>query len=239
MHLPLRLLSVRLFPICRLVFICATTFIVMKPAASPASDDGLPIGPADAFKVLFIGNSHLFVNDVPARVQKHLQPFKGRIAVRTFARGGARLSSFTRRHDVTAALTTSHWDVVVLQEATASFLSPEGRRHFHEAVKWFSQRVPAKAQIILYQTWPWRADSRYFAGTSSNAAKLWEAQQLEHRRAARLERITIAPVGPCWMKSSRRAALYSNDGNHASIAGSSLAAAVIARTIVRNGHNGC
>ena len=56
---------------------------------------------------------------------------------------------------------------------------------------------------------------------------------------ARRPRVIIAPVGTCWVGSAKRAAFYSADGNHASVAGSRLAANVIAQTIARGVASGC
>lgn len=196
-------------------------------------------GKPAAFSILFVGNSHLFVNDVPRRVQQHLQAAKGRTRIQTFARGGAQLSSFTHRADVSAALNSRVWDVVVLQEASATFLSPGGRQRFRRAIDWFRQRIPRKTRIVLYQTWPWRDGSRYFSGRGSNTKHMWQVMSRAYAEVARRPRVTIAPVGHCWVGSAKRAALYSADGNHASVAGSRFAARVIARTIARGVPSGC
>ena len=68
---------------------------------------------------------------------------------------------------------------------------------------------------------------------------MWAAMQAEYAKARQNSRIVVAPVGQCWVKSPRRAEFYSDDGNHASAAGSSFAAAVIARTISAGRHTGC
>ncbi|MFY0613001.1 MAG: hypothetical protein JXQ99_15840 [Hyphomicrobiaceae bacterium] len=196
-------------------------------------------GKTGTFSVLFVGNSHLFVNNVPQRVQHRLRAAKGRTRILTFARGGAQLSSFTKRADVKAALTNRVWDVVVLQEASATFLSPGGRQRFLNAVDWFRQRIPHETRIVLYQTWPWRDGSRYFHGRASNTKHMWQAMRQAYAQVARRPRVTIAPVGTCWVGSAKRATLYSADGNHASVAGSQLAARVITRTIARGASAGC
>jgi Domain of unknown function (DUF4886) len=193
----------------------------------------------DTFNVLFIGNSHLLVNNVPAKVQRRLQAGKGKTSIRTFAYGGARLLSFTRRADVAAALKTTNWNIIVLQEASATFLTPKGRRNFHRAVRWFRRNAPSKTHIVLYQTWPWRSGSRFLGRRGSNATEMWSAMQAEYAKARRSRGVTIAPVGHCWVRSPRRDQLYSADGNHATIAGSNLAAAIISNTIIRGARQSC
>ena len=182
-------------------------------------------------RILFIGNSHLFVNNVPRRVQSRLKSAKRAASIRSFTAGGARLSDFVGRHDIETELSTGPWNVVVLQEATASFLSADGRRQFQRSVDWFADRIPADTKIVLYQTWPWRAGSRYLAGRTTEA-RLWRNMTATYSDMTQRPRITVAPVGACWMASSNRRALYSSDGNHASVAGSDLAADVIAATIL-------
>ncbi len=189
--------------------------------------------------MLFVGNSHLFVNNVPERVRIRLQAERGETTVRAVTQGGARLISFTYRKDVQSLLTEQHWDVVVLQEASVSFLAATGRKSFHAAVNWFARRVSKDSRIVLYQTWPWRDGSRYLARTSFTSAAMWRAMQRAYaKHEGRLD-LTIAPVGTCWVNSKARANFYSEDGNHASVAGSQFAADVIARTILLGRRVGC
>ncbi len=206
--------------------------------ASLASD--APAAKTSArFNVLFIGNSHLFVNNVPAQVQRRLQALKGPTRIQTFARGGAQLSSFTHRADIASALKSRDWDIVVLQEASATFLSPHGRQRFRQAVGWFMRKIAPKTRVVLYQTWPWRDGSRYFQGRASNTRHMWHAMRRAYGEVARRPRVIIAPVGTCWVGSAKRTTFYSADGNHASVAGSRLAAHVIAQTIARGVASGC
>lgn len=187
------------------------------------------------FRVLFIGNSHLFVNDVPGRVRGLLRKTKGAVHIRKITKGGARLVYHRNRGDVARVLKSGGWDVVVLQEATATFLSPSGRKTFHQSLDWFLSRTPKGVPVVLYQTWPWRAGSRYLNGQGINSAGLWTVMRKAYATAGRRRRVIVAPVGERWMRSAKRHVYYSNDGNHASLAGSKLAARVIARTILRTG----
>ena len=61
----------------------------------------------------------------------------------------------------------------------------------------------------------------------------------EYARAGLNARITIAPVGKCWVQSAHKQSFYSSNGNHASVAGSAFAAKIIARTIVNGKAVGC
>ncbi|MGI9521567.1 MAG: hypothetical protein ACR2PG_07950 [Hyphomicrobiaceae bacterium] len=190
-----------------------------------------PFAEFSKFNVLFIGNSHLFVNDVPLRVKTRLLSKAKSVHIKTFAHGGARLIDFVHRADVASALENADWHAVVLQEATASFLSSAGRRQFHRAINWFVRKISPPTRIIVYQTWPWRNDSPFLRGRSS-AGQLWKTMMVEYAKLANQPRLVIAPVGTCWVTSPARNSFYSSDGNHAAVAGSRFAAKVISRTIL-------
>lgn len=194
---------------------------------------------APPFRVLFIGNSHTLVNDVADQVRRRLEVSRGTAVVEKIAKGGARLSSFARRSDVVSKLGSATWDVVVLQEASATFVLPDGPKRFHEAIDWFERQIPDRTRIVLYQTWPWQDDSRYLKRYGTTSEAMWGVMQREYAKAGKRGRIDVAPVGPCWLRSPARATFYSADGNHASPAGSRLAADVIARTIENESRERC
>ena len=214
-------------------------FVLVLGSGAMFAPDARSETAAAPLKVHFIGNSHTIVNDVPSQVRRQLQASKGASVVDSIVKRGARLISFTRRMDVVSKLEGTGWDVLVLQEASATFVRPEGPSRFHEAIDWFRQRVPARTRIVLYQTWPWRDDSRYLRRYGSTSQTMWGVMRREYAKAARGARIDVAPVGSCWLDSPERETFYSTDGNHATPAGSRLAADVIARTIENGSRQRC
>ena len=219
----------------RALFLVGTIVVLWADARAMAAE----AKQQSAFKVLFIGNSHLFLNDVPLQVRERLRAEKWDVEIRMFASGGARLVDFTRGAVVADALKAKRWDVVVLQEASISFLSAEGRRNFHRSLDWFLGRLPQETRVVLYQTWPWQNGSPYLFGRAEDESKMWVVMQAEYAKAEENSRFVIAPVGRCWVNSPRRAAFYSADGNHATAAGSTFAATVIAKTISDGRHIAC
>ncbi|MEM9027283.1 MAG: DUF4886 domain-containing protein [Pseudomonadota bacterium] len=196
-----------------------------------------------AFTVLFIGNSHVLVNNVPGRVAKRLdavvgpsrKPVTARIAI-----NGARLSDFAGRDIVKTALKRISWDILVLQEATASFLSSSGRKNFHASLNWFMRHKPTTTRVVLYQTWPFQSHhwlyhrpnlTRYERPKSPD--QMWTWIRSAYQTAVQRNRVTLAPVGHCWLAAENTSSFYSSDGNHASVAGSNLAAEVLTQAIVR------
>ena len=197
-----------------------------------------------ALKILLIGNSHTRLHDVRSRLARQLAarvgpervPVVGRIA-----RDGARLFDAAGRPDVVAALALTDWDIVVIQEATASFLYPTGREAFHSALGWFVGNTPASARLVLFETWPWIERHRLYRGElppayerPRDAAEMWDWMATHYGAAARRHgaAITPAPVGRCW-RETRPDLYYSRDGNHASETGAEYTAIVLADTISR------
>ncbi|MEM8973695.1 MAG: SGNH/GDSL hydrolase family protein [Pseudomonadota bacterium] len=216
-----------------LIVICALLFTNLASAQSPTADQGTQPTKQDAIKILFIGNSHLLVKNVPVQVRGILLKTHRGISIRSMAVGGARLSHFAGRSDVAAALKTTKWDVVVLQEASVSFLTAQGRSTFHKSVNWFIRQLRPETRVVLYQTWPWRTGSGFYGARQFNEKTMWAAMRNEYQKIAQRKRLVIAPVGRCWVQSPRKAAYYSSDGNHASSAGARFAARVLAKSIAK------
>ncbi|MEL6226303.1 MAG: hypothetical protein AAFR01_04705 [Pseudomonadota bacterium] len=196
-----------------------------------------PAAPSQ-LNILFFGNSHLIGHRIPKRVRKRLtKEFGGQpqVVVKRVGFNGARLSQFVGRASVQDVLNERRWDVIVLQEATASFLTPGLRAQFHGALNWFVKTAPASARIVLFQTWPWRNDHLYFrkdlVGGPRNADHFWRIMTREYEMALRDHPVTIAPVGQCWLMSPEVNALYSGDGNHATRTGAVLITDILTRTI--------
>ena len=203
----------------------------------------------DAVKVLFIGNSHVMVNGVPERVARRLAGQLAQAADGSgprpvvpvmIAKGGALLRHAAGRADVVEALRRFRWDAVVLQEATAAFVTPRGRRSFQEALDWFGETIPRATPVVLYKTWPWLAHYPWFrpgkvaADADVGAGRtdqLWARMQKAYAAALRKHPWTVAPVGDCWVREPASDTLYSPDGNHATSKGAEFAARIIAEAI--------
>ncbi|MEO1720641.1 MAG: hypothetical protein AAFR23_10515, partial [Pseudomonadota bacterium] len=113
--------------------VLSVTILVATIATASANDIGRTAIEPASLSVLFFGNSHLIAHDVPRRVSNRLRAqYRDGTTVRVRRVGfnGARLSQFVKRPSVQGILAKDHWDVVVLQEATASFLTPALRRQF-------------------------------------------------------------------------------------------------------------
>lgn len=174
-------------------------------------------------KVLFIGNSHTYYNDMPATFAKICKDNGEEVDVTMIARPGAGWQDHIMAPDVRFNIVHGKYDVVVLQHCA----HPQGDlNEMEDAGKRLIELVTLSgARPVLFMPWPAEADG--IAG-------------LEEIRAAyrKLEIMTgcdLAPVGEVWcsfLEAFPEIELYDNDGQHASKAGSSIAAVTIAETIL-------
>src|SRR5256712_3057541 len=67
-------------------------------------------------RVLFIGNSYTYVNDLPAMFAGLARSGGHRVETAMVAEGGATLAEHAASAATSAAITSKKWDVVVLQE---------------------------------------------------------------------------------------------------------------------------
>jgi len=191
-----------------------------KPA--PSGQDG-------ALRVLFLGNSYTYYNNLPRLVEEFAAAAgKRKIETRMIAPGGASLADHLANSRTLEAIRAGQWDFVVLQEQSqlGAVYLVNGEPHVANAEAFFAAARALDAEIrkagaktVLYHTWP-RRDA-----PDSDRAMLDYA----YAHIARELNATVAPVGRAWQRARtelRGASLYADDGSHPSIAGSYLAAAV-------------
>ncbi len=170
-------------------------------------------------RVLFIGNSHTFYNDMPKLFADICRENGCGVAVTMLAHGGKGWDFHLKEPEVRFNILYGGYDAVVLQHTA----HPMGDLDVMEAcgkelVAWVAQ---SGARPILYMTWTAREDGE--------AAQPQMAEA--YRRLQRQTGCELAPVGEVWWEYHGKhpeTELYDGDGRHASLAGSRLAAAVIA-----------
>ena len=172
--------------------------------------------------VLFIGNSFTARNDVPAMIARLAAARGHHLTHRLLWAGGASLRMHWNKGEAQRAIAEERWDRVVLQEQ--STLPIKNAKRFHENVRLFAEPVRAAgAALVLYATWA-RAHAPETQGALTDA---YEAIGAELGA-------TVAPVGRAWARvlaTPGHPDLYDADGSHPSLAGSYLAACVLAETL--------
>jgi hypothetical protein len=181
-----------------------------------------PSQPTAPIRVLFIGNSLTYVNDLPAMVAA-LGRFAGTpIEYDTVAVPEFSLEDHWNLGPARAAIRRGGWTWVVLQQGPSAL--PASRVLLVEYAKRFDQEIQrAGARTAMYMVWPSRARRGDFPGVSRSYAA-----------AAAELRATLLPVGDAWQEAwaiDAGVPLYGRDGLHPSPLGSWLASLVIYRQL--------
>lgn len=208
--------------VCTLLVACGGT---ATPPSGPTgggttggTTSGSTGGATPAIRILWIGNSYTYVNDLPALVTSlsraaNRLPLPVNTAV---LEGGQTLKGAYNRADL-AAVIARGWDVVVLQEqSTTPLTAPDTMRKYGTLLAEAAKR--AGARVLLFETWP-------EAGAATNAPLIRAA----YEALARVTDGVLVPVGQGW--STLAAArpdlsLYLEDGSHPSPTGTYLAACI-------------
>ena len=181
--------------------------------------------PADATHVLFVGNSHLYVHEVPHIVQRLVPDGEPPLAFDALLAAGVRLEWHVTEGDVARFARSNDYDVVVLQPQSTELL--ENQPNFAAQVQALDA-AGGDARTVLMQTWP-----RDHRDEWAKAYAPLPAEWNEHTWATAQGAWETSPVGNVWLCTfdKTRIDLWSHDGNHASIAGAFVAALVLYRTI--------
>ena len=187
----------------------------------------------DPIRVLFIGNSFTYVNNLPELVEG-LAP-KGRVETEQVTVGGATLRQLWNEGKAVTAIRRSRWDYVVLQEQSmlgASLVDGEPvisdpARLFWPAARLFDQEIrKAGAKTVLYLTWGQKGPA---------ASKNFDALAHAYMTIGKELNALVVPVGLAWQAALAERAdlpLYMDDGSHPAPAGSYLAAMTFVATLL-------
>ncbi len=185
--------------------------------------------PQDCLRVLFIGNSYTYTNDLPG-VFAHLAA-AGKHAVETAqaAQGGWTLAEHAASAETLKTLQAKQWDYVVLQEQSQLPASVSYRAQaMYPAAAALAQQIRANgSQPILFDTWA------HQDGWPEENQNDYSAMQNEINRgyleAAKQIDAPLALVGYAWAAVHQQhpeIQLWQADGSHPSESGTYLAACV-------------
>jgi hypothetical protein len=211
--------------------------LARNPFAPVAAGDlRLARSDRDGVRVLFVGNSLTFRNDLPALV--HGLGRRKPIFAGSFTAPGWQLRQFAGDHELDRLLRDVHWDVVVLQEQSQvpSFSASDRAQEFTPYVQQLADEIRANdAQPLLFVTWAHRTGDRRNVEDDTYSAMQQRVDD-GYRDAALASASAVAPVGPAWAEALTRRPqleLWAGDGTHPSRAGSYLAACVFFALLTR------
>ena len=189
-------------------------------------------------KILFIGNSYTYYNDMPHTYFDQIAQAAGvDVEVDAITCGGWTLEKFADHRtefgaQVETALQENRYDAVIVQEQSVRPAAEHGYAAFFDAVRKLQGRISAASpRTVLYQTWG------HEAGSDTLKAHRWTNEEMTWRLAASYHAIAaelgleVACVGHAFfdlLTSAPHIDLYAHDKrSHPSPTGSYLAALVL------------
>ncbi len=194
-------------------------------ATDGTAPDAAPDAPA--LRVLFVGNSYTFVNDLPGTVAAILDATSPAGAeIESVTLGGARLADHWETTGARARIERGGLDVVVLQGQSLEAVS--GAADFQAYAARFSGALAAVgARGVWYATWARR-------DVEASPETLWPAIEAQYALAAARNGDALARVGAAFeiaLLAMPEVPLLAEDRSHPTPAGTLLAGCVIARAI--------
>lgn len=204
------------------IFSLAVLLLTFTCMATAAAQTAAPAAPKsnDALRVLFVGNSYTYYNNLSAIVAAFAAaaPNAKQLLPKDHTMGGATLEKLWNLRTTRDVLALERWDFVVLQEHSYWPISaPE--RMFDAACQFDLAGKAIGAKTILFLTWARQASPG--EQPLLNAAYASDATRLG---------ALIAPVGPAWqiaLALDPNLSLYAPDGRHPSATGSYIAACTL------------
>ncbi len=181
-------------------------------------------GCAAQTKILFVGNSLTYTNDLPSLVRSIAKADGVTLNADMIAFANYALEDHWNEKNVSGALEKTRYDFVIFQQGPSALQT--SRQNLMEYTLRFSSLCQSRqAQMCLYAVWPSVERSFDF----DNAI-------LSYAMAADSSSSILLPAGEAWkqvLSKKKNFPLYSPDGFHPSIHGSYLAAMVIYATIFK------
>lgn len=217
------------------IFLSIFIILIFLPAANIFAEKINALKSNNAFdyfsadrplKVLFIGNSYTYVNNLPDMLAGLAASAGTPMETKMIAEGGATLQDHWEKGLALKAIHETTWDYVILQEQSelgATYIvNGENRitdpQYLYKYARLFDKEIKKSgAQTIFYSTWA-RRNSPKTDQATLNYAYMSIAGELKDK---------IAPVGIAWQEIRRKdpkLELYIEDKSHPKDAGTYIAA---------------
>ena len=203
---------------------CGATGFVTSP------DSGVDAGVAAPLRVLFVGNSYTYVNDLPSVVHALGDATPGAsVDVDSVTVGGATLESLWDTTFAPSRIASGHYDVVVIQgNSLDAFGTGE---FFYPYAHLFADAVKASgARLVWYETWARQAGDDVYAGGVTTPAFMTRSIDHGYRYVSEQWGGAVGRCGVAWQRALAALPtvnLYASDGSHPSPAGTLLAACTL------------
>jgi hypothetical protein len=175
-------------------------------------------------RVLFIGNSHTMVNDVPELFARLAKQSGIQVEKRMIAEGGKTLEYHAGTEVVKENILHGDYDWIVLQHWAHPFNQTYAKSMENGARQLFELIGKTKSKGVFYKPWP----------RKSTAPGEYPLMSETYAQLAQQYNAALANVGDVFEKYRALypgEVMYADDGEHASLLTSNIAAYVILRTI--------
>ena len=205
------------------------------PETEPETDP--PLGTVEldkskTYKILFVGNSYTYYNNMPARYFGELMKAAGyKVKVLSLTKGGWTLTNSANPGDelgkqVNNVLTNQDFDFVILQEQSMTPAVNTGA--FYSAVKRLDKKIrECGATPVLYATWGRKQGSGDLTATGLTAETMTWKLAAAYEHMGETYDIPVAHVGLAFwdiVQNRKGLTLHDPDMSHPSPEGSYLAA---------------
>lgn len=192
----------------------------------------------DTLRVLFIGNSFTFMNDMPEMLKGIAQSKKKPMIVEKVAYGGKSLEFHSNNPETYQMIKKRPWDYIILQELSNNPAQPDSKvdRITLPFAKQLSDSIRKNnecTKLILYMTWGYKNGNSQWKEIGTYD-QMQEKIQSTYFRFSDVLNAQIAPVGEVWKQVRKNYPgldLYDADNYHPNKLGSYLAASTFFATI--------
>lgn len=212
---------------------------VLRAALLTLVATGIGCSPGEEpLRVLWVGNSHTYYNDMPAMVSElaraaSLKPLENLLETP----GGSKLAHHVERGRIPGLLKQRQWDYVVLQEhqQLPSFSPAQRARQVTPYARTLCEQIKrVGSRPLFYMTWARRAGDRMNV-RGDTYDRMQERLGVGYAELAQQNGGRVVAVGTAWRAAVARKpdglVLWHKDGSHASRQGSYLAACVFFKAL--------
>jgi hypothetical protein len=219
------------------------TFCILLAAigCSPVINCDQPQGAGNCTRILFIGNSYIYTNDLPGMFIKLVSAGGHQVETGLAAQGGWTLAEHVNSTDTINQITSSKWDYIVLQEQSEIPAIEQSRiASMYPAARVLVNQIKgAGAKPIFFLTWAHKA------GWPADGFQDYQSMQFQidigYLGIAQELSVPVAPVGYAWllaMGQNSQLDLWQADGSHPTEQGTYLTACVFYSVIFRQSPEG-
>ena len=211
-------------------------------AQNPSSDVRMHQQSPDSVRILWIGNSFTFYNDLPKMVEGMAQLNGIPVSTTRILKGGESFKGHLKNPKLKEQLEKGGWDYVVMQEfsstpAYSTKFVAENILPYAAEIDSIAKKYSPDVETVYYMTWGHKNGN--VRQTDYPLDDTYEAMQerifTTYTDMAFENGGTLAPVGVAWRNVRNKypeIELYIEDNFHPSLAGSYLAALTLLGTMV-------